>query len=143
MLIMIGRWRNVHTDIGHDSIPSRISVCTYISYIHIHIYIRRGERCMSRILLNPNPSRTSPPSLLLPETAEYSAEHPVISRRIQSRKAKEREIFTRELPCHTTRIALPRTLPLLPSPPREDARMVRLIFLRGHLFRLPGTGSRR
>lgn len=142
---MIGRWHNVHTDIGHDSIPSRISVCTYISYIHIHIYTKGRTMHVSNLIKpesfeNQSPS---PPSLLLPETAEYSAEHPVISRRIQSRKAKEREIFTRELPCHTTRIALPRTLPLLPSSPREDARMVRLIFLRGHLFRLPGTGSRR
>lgn len=122
----------MHTDIGHDSIPSRISVYIYIYvsvriYANIYTYIRRGERCMSRILLNPSSSRTSPPlplpcPLLLLQTAEYSAEHPVISRRIQRRKNAK---FL-----HASCRATPRESPYLepfPSSPttaeREDARM--------------------
>lgn len=156
---MIGRWRNVHTDIGHDSIPSRISVYIYIyiricTYIREYIYIYTKGRTMhvsnlikSEFFENqspPPPSLPAPPSpngRIFRGTPRYIAPHP---------KAKEREIFTRELPCHTTRIALPRTVSLSRSPPplpppRERMRgcVVRLIFLRGHLFRLPGTGSRR
>lgn len=41
---MIGRWRNVHTDIGHDSIPSRISV--YIYLIYIYIYEGANDACL-------------------------------------------------------------------------------------------------
>lgn len=112
---MIGRWRNVHTDIGHDSIPSRISVCTYISYIHIHIYIRRGERCMSRILLNPNPSRTSPPpssrnGRIFRGTPRYIAPHP------KSKGERTRNFYTRvAVPHHENRLTSN------PSPPTLTA----------------------
>lgn len=118
MLIMIGRWRNVHTDIDHDSIPSPVSVYTRgCVYAYIYIYVRRGERCMSRILLNPGSSRTSPFPPLPPPSPNIPRNTPLYR---AASKSKEREIFTRELPC-TASPYLESTY--LPFPSRSPSAM--------------------
>lgn len=141
---MIGRWRNVHTDIDHDSIPSPVSV-----YTRICIYIcTKGRTMHVSNLIKPgsfeNQSLPAPSSSF----SEYSAEHPVISRRIEVERRKNAKFLhasCRAPPRLTSN--LPTYLPTIPSSPslslREERERIRLIFLRGHLFRLPGTGSRR
>lgn len=128
----------MHTDIGHDSIPSRISVYIYIYiyvsvriYANIYTYIRRGERCMSRILLNPSSSRTSPPSPF-PARSSFS-KRPNIPRntplyRAASKGERTRNFYTRvAVPHHENRLTSNRFPLAFPSSPttaeREDARM--------------------
>lgn len=112
MLIMIGRWRNVHTDIGHDSIPSRISVCTYISYIHIHIYTKGRTMHVSNLIKPESFENQSPfpPSSrngrIFRGTPRYIAPHP------KSKGERTRNFYTRvAVPHHENRLTSN------PSPP--------------------------
>lgn len=103
----------MHTDIDHDSIPSPVSVYTRIC---IYIYIcTKGRTMHVSNLIKPgsfeNQSLPAPSSSF----SEYSAEHPVISRRIEVERRKNAKFL------HASCRAPPRltsNLPTyLPSPP--------------------------
>lgn len=106
----------MHTDIGHDSIPSRISVCTYISYIHIHIYTKGRTMHVSNLIKPESFENQSPfpPSSrngrIFRGTPRYIAPHP------KSKGERTRNFYTRvAVPHHENRLTSN------PSPPALTA----------------------